>query len=295
MGTHADDAMASSYASALVKSLSALGWREGMNCTLDFRWASNNPVLFERHAAELLAFRPDVLVAQGSPAVLALRRYTTQIPIVFTIVTDPLGQGFVKSLAQPGGNVTGFTDYDPSMAGKWMELLSEVRPRVRRAAVAFNPPTAPFADMMFRAVEEAAPAFSVTARKAPWTNEREISATMRDLGREGRSGAVVLSDLFNLSHRDDIIYAAALHKVPVVYFNRSFALAGGLMSYGANYVEQFRRAAGYIDRLLKGASAAELPVQQPDKFDLVVNLKTAEVQGFELRRTLVIGASEVIE
>src|SRR5579872_434176 len=174
MGDRAQGTMASAYAKALINGLAALGWHEGANLTLDWRWTGGDAALFERFAGELVALNPDALLAEGSPSVLALRRATARVPIVFTIVTAPLVQGFVKSLARPGGNVTGFTDYDPSMAGKWMAFLGDVRPPVANAAVAFNPATAPFADDMFAAVEQAAPSHSMRAHKTPWTNEDEI-------------------------------------------------------------------------------------------------------------------------
>ena len=295
MGNRAQGAMSSAYAAGLTSGLAALGWREGSNLILDWRWAGGDPALFEQYADELVALHPDALLAEGSPSVLALRRATRSVPIVFTIVTDPLAQGFVESLAQPGGNVTGFTDYDPSMAGKWMAFLSDVRPSVTHAGVAFNPATAPFANDMFVAVDQAAPAYSVVARKTPWTNDREIRDTMAELARERHGGVVILSDLFNIVHRGTIIAAAAEHRVPAIYFNRSFVLGGGLMSYGVDYVDQFRRAAGYFDRLFKGARAADLPVQQPDKFELVVNLGTAKALGITLSTTLVAAADDVIE
>jgi putative ABC transport system substrate-binding protein len=217
------------------------------------------------------------------------------VPIVFTIITDPVGQGMVASLAKPGGTITGFTDFDPSMAGKWMELLTEIRPSVSRVAVLFNPDTAPFAGTMVRAIEAAAPSFGVAARATPCQDDSGIVAMMDQLALEGGGGIVVLPDLFNLVHRATIIAAADRHRLSTVYFNRTFTTAGGLMSYGVDYADKFRRAASYLDRLLKGASAADLPVQQPDKFDLTINLKTARKRGVEIASNLLAIADNVIE
>lgn len=290
MGYSENDPGAADYVTALVQGLGARGWKPGDTIEMVWRWAEGQPALFERHAAELVALKPDVLVAQGTPSVKALKAVAGAIPIVFTIVTDPVGQGMVESLAKPGGTVTGFTDFDPAMAGKWMELLSQVKPKVSRVAVLYNPETAPFAGQMLQAIPLAAPSFGITAVAAPCGDDAAIDAALG-----ANDGAVALPDLFNLVHRRSIVEAAARHRVPVIYFNRTFTAAGGLMSYGVNYAEQFKRAADYIDRLLKGARAADLPVQQPAEFDLSVNLKTARALGIELPHTMISVAHEVIE
>ena len=290
MGYGESDPGASDYITALTQGLNARGWRLGGTLEIVWRWADGTPALFERHAAELVALKPDALVAQGTPSVQALKAVAGAIPIVFTIVTDPVGQGMVQSLAHPGGTVTGFTDFDPAMAGKWMELLSEVKPKVSRVAVLFNPETAPFAAPMIQAIEKAAPSFGMTSGATPCHDEGSIEAALG-----ANDGAVALPDLFNLVHRRAIVAAAARRRVPVIYFNRTFTAASGLMSYGVDYAEQFRRAADYVDRLRKGARAADLPVQQPAEFDLSVNLRTARVLGFELPQTMVSVADEVIE
>jgi putative ABC transport system substrate-binding protein len=290
MGYSEGDPGAADYITALTQGLNERGWKLGVNVDVVWRWAEGIPALFERHAAELVALKPDALLAQGTPSVKALRPKAGEIPIVFTIVTDPVGQGMVDSLAHPGGTVTGFTDFDPAMAGKWMGLLSQVTPKVSRVAVLFNPETAPFADLMVRAIQQAAPAFGITPVATPCRDEAAIEAAMGAAG-----GAVALPDLFNLVHRRAIVAAAARHRIPVIYFNRTFTAAGGLVSYGVDYADQFKRAAGYLDRLLKGASAADLPVQQPAEFDLSVNLKTAKALGIELPQTMISVADEVIE
>jgi putative ABC transport system substrate-binding protein len=290
MGYRENDPGVADSIAALTQGLGAHGWKLGGNIEVVWRWADGVPALFERYAAELVERKPDALLAQGTPSVKALKAVAGGTPIVFTIVTDPVGQGMVESLAHPGGTVTGFTDFDPAMASKWMELLSEVTPKVSRVAVLFNPETAPFAAPMIQAIEQAAPSFGITPKAAPCRDEAAIEAAL------GVSdGAVALPDLFNLVHRRAIVAAAARRHMPVIYFNRTFTAAGGLMSYGVNYADQFRRAADYLDRLLKGARAADLPVQQPAEFDLSVNLKTAKALGIELPQTMVSVADEVIE
>ena len=296
MGYRENDAGAADHVGALVQGLSELGWKAGANLHMDWRWAGGDPALFESHAAELMTLKPDALVAQGTPSVNALRARAGAVPIVFTIVTDPVGQGLVASLAKPGGTLTGFTDFDPSMAGKWMELLTEIRPSVSRAAVLFNPETAPFAATMMRAIETAAPSVGVAVRATPCRDDAGIEAIMTDLARDGGGGGVVvLPDLFNLVHSATIIASADRRRVSTVYFNRSFNVSGGLMSYGVDYADQFRRAASYVARLLKGARAADLPVQQPDKFDLTINLRTARKRVVEFTPNLIAIADDVIE
>jgi len=295
MANRAGDSVAKAYVAALTKGLHALDWREGGNLRIDWRWSGGDPALFDRDAAELVALGPDVLLAQGSPSVVALRRKTSTIPIVFTMVSDPIGQNFVESLAHPGGNVTGFSDFNPLMAGKWLEILTQMTPPVARVAVLYNPATAPYAGEMMRAIEDAAPSFAVAVRAAPCRDDAEIEAMMAELAHEGRGGLLVLTDLFNIVHRDVILRAAALHRLPAIYFARSFALAGGLISYGIDYPELFLHAAVYLDRVLNGTSPRDLPVQQPNKFELVINFKTAKASDITIATALLATADEVIE
>lgn len=295
MANPAGDVVARSYVDALLKGLRLQGWNEGGNLRIDWRWTGGDAALFERYAAELVALAPDVLLAQASPSVVALQRHTQKIPLVFTMVSDPIGQGFVESLARPGGNVTGFSDFNPAMAGKWLEILTQMTPPVTRVAVLHNPATAPYAGVMMRAIEQAAPSFAVTAHAAPCRDDSEIRTMMAALAREGHGGVLVLTDIFNIIHRDVILAAAAEHRLPTIYFTRAFTAAGGLMSYGIDYAELFSRSAGYIDRIFRGGRPGDLPVQQPTKFELVINLKTARARDIAISETLLIAADEVIE
>ena len=296
MANAAGDPVGQSYIAALTRGLGALDWQEGRNLHVDWRWTGGgDPVLFDSYAAELVALRPDVILAQASPSVVALRRNTSTIPIVFTMVTDPVGQGFVENLAHPGGNVTGFSDFNSLMAGKWLEMLTKVAPPVARVAVLYNPTTAPFAGLMLRDVENAARSLSITAQAAPCHDDAEIEAVIAELASGERGGLLVLTDIFAVIHRDTILSAAAHHRLPTVYFTRSFSDAGGLMSYGIDYADLFLRSAAYIDRILNGASPRDLPVQQPTKFELVINLKTAKARDIDLSTTLLATADEVIE
>lgn len=295
MGNLANDPMGQTYVASLMKGLRALNWHEGGNLRVDWRWTGGDPALFDRYAAELVALGPDVLLAQSSPSVVALRRATNKIPIVFTMVTDPVGQGFVDNLAHPGGHVTGFSDFNALMAGKWLEMLTQVAPPVARVAVLYNPATAPYAGLMMQAIGDAAPSFAITAQAAPCHDAAGIESVAAELGRGERGGLLVLTDIFSIVHRDTILAAAARHRLPTVYFARSFTVAGGLMSYGIDYADLFLRSADYIDRILKGTSPRDLPVQQPTKFELVINLRTAKVRDINLSTTLLATADEVIE
>jgi putative tryptophan/tyrosine transport system substrate-binding protein len=295
LGNRADDPVGQSYAAALMQGLAQLGWHEGANLAVDWRWTDGDAARFDRDAADLVALAPDVLLAQSSPAVAALRRKTQTIPIVFAMVTDPVGQGFVESLARPGSNITGFSDFNALIAGKWLQMLTQVSPPVAQVAVLYNPATTPYAELMMLAVEDAAPAFAVSVRAAPCHDDADIEATVAALAGQQRGGLLVLTDIFAIVHRDAIVAAAAKHRLPAVYFMRAFTVAGGLMSYGIDYPDLFVRSADYVDRILKGTSPRDLPVQQPTKFELVINLKTAKARDITLSTTLLGTADEVIE
>lgn len=265
---------------AFVQGLGALNWKEGGNLRIDWRWAGTDPALFERYAAELVALNPEVLLVGGaSPLVEALRRQTSTIPVVFVNIFDPVGQGFVESLAHPGGNVTGFSNFDPPMAGKWLEMLTQNTPHVARVMVLYNPATAPYAGLVLSAIEQAARPLTVTVRTAPVNDDSEIEPMIAELARKEHGGLLVLPDIFNLKHRDAIVALAARYRLPAVYPYRFFAKAGGLMSYGIDIVDLYRRSANYVDRILKGAKPSDLPVQAPTKFELVINLKTAKARS----------------
>jgi putative ABC transport system substrate-binding protein len=295
IGRRADDPGGQALAAAFLQGLGALDWHEGGNLRIDWRWAGGDPALFERYAAELVALGPEVLLAAGGPPVEALRRQTNTIPIVFTLVNDPVGHGYVASLAHPGGTITGFSLYDAPMAGKWLEMLMRITPSVARVAVLYNPATMATASLMLRSIEDAARTFGVAALAAPCRDDAEIEAMMADLAREERGGLLVLDDPFAIAHRDAVVALAARRHVPAVYPLREFAAAGGLMSYGTDLTDLFRRSASYIDRVLKGEKAGDLPVQQPTKFELVINLKTAKALGVTIAPSLLATADDVIE
>jgi putative ABC transport system substrate-binding protein len=279
------------FRSALAK----LGWTEGTNLRIELRWGAADLALIARSAAELVAFGPEVLLADSTPCLEALRRQTSTIPIVFVTVADPIGQGFVASLAHPGGNITGFSAFDPPMAGKWLEMLTQITAPVRRVAVLFNPASTPYAGLMLHAIEETAPSFAVAVRSAPVNSDSEVEAMMAGLAQEERGGVLVLPSIFTVTHREAIIALAAHHHLPAVYSYPFFAADGGLMSYGVDLADLYRRAADYVDRILKGTKPSDLPVQTPIKFNLVINLKTAKALGVSIPQTLLVAADEVIE
>ncbi len=242
-------------------------------------------------AGELLALNPDILLAVGTPSVEELRKRTDKTPIVFAVVTDPVGQGFVQNLAHPGGNVTGFTDYDGPMAGKWLEMLAQITPPVRRAVVVYNPATAPFAALMLRTVEDAGRTLGIAVEQAPVNDDASIAA----LASRKDVGLLVLPDFFTLANRAHILAAVNAARLPSVYWSRSFVDDGGLMSYSTDSTEQLRRAASYIDRILRGTKAGDLPVQNPTKFELTINLKTARALGVTVPAGMLALADDVIE
>jgi putative ABC transport system substrate-binding protein len=291
----ANDPEGQARATALTKELATLGWYEGRNLRIDWRWADGDPALFERYGTELVALGPDVLVATGDTSVEAMRRQTRTIPIVFVLVGDPVGGGFVESLAHPAGTVTGFTTFDPPMAGKWLQMLTQIAPPVARVAVLYNPATAPYPGRIMRVIEEAAQSLAVMVQAAPVHDDAEIQAVMAGLARDERCGLLVLSDGFNTAHHEAIVTFAAEHRLPVVYPYRFFVTTGGLMSYGIDGNALYRRSADYIDRILKGAKTGDLPVQNPTKFELVLNLKTAKALGVTFPTTLLATADEVID
>ena len=288
------DPAGESRVAALRRGLEHLGWTQS-SLRIEVRWGSD-PALAERNTAELAPLGAEVLLWEGTTALEALRRQTKTVPIVFVGVVDPVGQGFVASLAHPGGNITGFSVFDAPIAGKWLEMLAQITPQVARVAVLFNPTTAPFAGRMLQVCEDAAHSLALMVRAAPVNNESEIETVMSAIGREERSGVLVLPSTFTVAHRDAIVASAALHRVPAIYGLSAFAATGGLISYGSfDITDILGRAADYVDRILKGATPSNLPVQQPTKFELVINVKTAKALGVTIPPTLLATADEVIE
>jgi putative ABC transport system substrate-binding protein len=295
MITDPGDPEAQADRKALTEEAARRGWQDGRNLQLDFRWAAGDAKRLPSLAAELVAAKPDLIVAQGTPGLAAASKATRDIPIIFTNVTDPVGQGFVESLARPGGNVTGFALFEISMGGKWLELLRMLAPATTRVAMLFNPRMAPYASLYFKSIEMAAPHFGVRVFSVPVEDEQSVERNVAELETQRDTGMIVLLDAFTHVHREFIIAQAARRKISTIFTARFFADSGGLVAYGADITEQFRQAAGYVDRILKGAKPADLPVQQPTKFELVINLKTARALGLDVPPTLLTRADEVIE
>jgi putative ABC transport system substrate-binding protein len=290
-----DPALAA-FLSALTRGLSELGWSEGHNVQMDVRFAGDNIDRMGMLAKELVELRADVIIAHTTPVTAAVQRETRTIPIVFVVVSDPIGSGFVTALPRPGGNITGFMSNEPTLGGKWLQLLTEIAPAAKRAAFMFNPDTAPYARSYYLpSFEAAARMLQVTPIVAPVHSEGEIETVISSLAREPRGGLVGMADNFMFVHRALIISLAARNRVPAVYYDAYFVREGGLLSYGADFVDIFRRAAPYVDRILRGATPANLPVQLPEKFDISLNGKTAKALGLTVPPSILIRADEVIE
>jgi putative ABC transport system substrate-binding protein len=289
------DLEAQARVAAFRKGLQTLGWAEGRNVRIDIRWAASDAALMQRFAKEFIALQPDLILSHNTPTTASLLQQTRTIPIVFVIVSDPVGSGFVASFSRPGGNVTGFTNIEPMMAGKWLELLKEVAPSVARVALLFNPATAPYAEYYLGPLKTAAVSLAVEAIAAPVRGAPELESVVAAQAREANSGLLVMPDSFMNVHTADIVSLAARHRLPAVYPFRLFAEGGGLLSYGNDLLDNFRRAATYADRILKGATPNELPVQAPVKFELVINLKTAKTLGLDVPPSLLAVADEVTE
>ena len=284
------------WTSALQHSLKQLGWIDGTNIRIDYRWSGTDPTRMEALAKELVGLQPDLIVGQSTPSVRALLRETGTISIVFVTVADPVGSGFVASMARPGGNATGFSNFEPAMGGKWLELLREIKPDMARVALMSNPQTTVAGGTFYnRAFETAAAMLSIEPIAMPVRSDTEIEAALTALARQPRSGLVVTSDTFAVDNRELIVSLTAKYQLPAVYPFRFFAAIGGLVSYGINLRDQFPRAASYVDRILRGGKPSDLPVQAPTKYELVINLKTAKALGLEVPPTLLARADEVIE
>jgi putative ABC transport system substrate-binding protein len=279
---------------AFVQGLAQLGWTVGHNVRIDTRWGAGNADDIRRYAVELAALAPDVILATSGPAVASLLQTTRTIPIVFAQVIDPVGGDLIDSLARPGRNATGFTSFEYGMGAKWLELLKQIAPGVRRVAVMRDASTAAGGGQ-FGAIQAAAPSFGVELNPVNVRDPAEIERAVVAFVGAPNGGLIVTGSALANVHRDLIVILAARHKLPAVYSNRVYVAAGGLVSYGPDFVDQYRRAAGYVDRILKGEKPADLPVQAPVKYELVINLKTAKALGFDIPATVLARADEVIE
>jgi putative tryptophan/tyrosine transport system substrate-binding protein len=294
-GLAATDPEAEARVTALQQGLKERGWTEGHNLSIDSRWGTGDSDQLRTFAREVIDLKPDLIVGMTTPAVTALVQETTAIPILFVNIVDPLGRGFISNMARPGGNVTGFLNFEFSMGGKWLETLKQIAPAVRRVALLFNPHSAPYAGSFMRVAEAAAPSFGVEPIAAGVHDASELERTVTDFAAKQAVGLIILPDAFTTNHRDLIIALAARFRLPSVYPLRVFAMSGGLISDGGDPTDIFRRAASYVDRILKGANPGDLPVQAPAKFELVINLKTANSLGLNVPPMLLARADEVIE
>jgi len=294
MGVDAADAAAQARVAAFRAALAELGWTEGRNLRIDVRWTAGDIQRMRAEAAALVGEAPDAVLASGTPAISALRDATTTIPIVFVTYGDPVARGWVASLAQPGGNITGLANFESSIGSKWLELLREIAPHIARVAALSNPRTEP-PTLFMKTIKTTAAALGIEALAADVHDDGGISQAIGNIGRNGDGGLIVLPDVFNTTHRATIIAAAARHRVPAIYSLRFFALAGGLISYGIDNLDVYRRAASYVDHILNGAAPANLPVQLPSKFECVINLTTAKALGLAITPKLHVIANEMIE
>jgi putative tryptophan/tyrosine transport system substrate-binding protein len=294
MNVAADDPEAPARVGAFSQGLAELGWTIGRNVRIDYRWYAGNADAARKYAAELVVLVPDVMLASGTLGVTAIQQVAPPVPIVFTLVADPVGAGFVNSLARPGGNATGFMLFEYSLSAKWLELLKEIAPRMTRAAV-LRDQTNPAGTAQFGAIQALAPSLGVQVSPINVRNANEIESGIATFARTPNGGLITTGSAAATVHRHLITKLAAQYKLPAIYSNRLSVAEGALISYGPDRVDQYRRAAGYIDRILKGEKPADLPVQVPTKYELVINLKTAKALGLDVPATLLARADEVIE
>jgi putative ABC transport system substrate-binding protein len=295
MGYAEGDREGQAFVTAFREGLQKLGWIEGRNVQIEARWGAGSAEPTLQFAKELVALKPDLILSHSTVTTAAVMKQTRTIPVIFANVTDPIGSGFVANFPKPGGNATGFVNMEDSMSGKWLELLKEVAPRTARVALLFNPATAPYFDYYLNALKVAAPSFAVVAVAAPVNDRSELETVIAAQAQEAGAGMIVMTDNFTTTNRVEITTLAARHRLPTVYPYRFFVDHGGLLSYGSDIPDNFRRAASYADRIFKGARPDELPVQAPVKFELVINLKTARALGIEISGQLQQRANEVIE
>ena len=289
------DSEARARVAAFRQGLRELGWREGQNISIEFRWTADNVDLMQRYAAELVGLAPDLIVALSPPALAALQRETRSIPIIFVQVGDPVGGGFVASLSKPGGNTTGFASFENTISAKWLELIKEVAPQVTRVGIIRNPAKSSASEFLKDAMEAAAPSLGLQLTAVAAPDMAEIEHAFDALSRASVGGLIVMPDPITLVHRERIVALATERRLPAVYPYRYFATVGGLVSYGPASADSWRRAAIYVDRILKGAKPADLPIQNPTKFETVLNLKTAKALGIEPPLSLLMRIDEVIE
>jgi len=294
LGANADDVEFQTWVGSFLQGLQQAGWSIGQNVQIDTHWATSDAAGIRKHAAELVALAPDVILAHGTSTVAPLLQLTRTVPIVAPVFGDPVGAGFVDSLARPGGNVTGFMSTEYSMAAKWLELLKETAPSVTRVAI-LRDASQGSGTSQFAAIATVAPALNVNVNPINMGDADQITQSIESFARAPNGGLIVTAGAASTRHRDLIVKLAARYKLPTVYYERVFVTAGGLISYGPDYVEQYRRAAGYVDRILKGEKPADLPVQAPTKYELVINLKTAKALGFAVPASVLSRADEVIE
>jgi putative ABC transport system substrate-binding protein len=280
---------------AFLRGLTEFGWRDGQNVRIEVRWGAGDNELIKKFAGELVALHPSVILANGTPAALALKKVTSSVPVVCAQVQDPVGVGLVKSLSHPGGNITGFTFVNPELIGKWIGLLQQVAPEVTRAALMFNPSTTPFFYNFLREIETTRQRAGIELTAMPVGSAGEIEAAIAALNKQPGGSLIVPPDPFNIVRIKEIAQFATQARLPAISVYRPFAVEGGLMAYGPDAADIFRRSAGYVDRILKGSNPAELPVQQPDKFEFIVNLKAARSLGLAFPTTLFATVDEVIE
>ena len=295
LSTREDDADGQARLALLRRGFSELGWVEGRNIHFDYRWTGGDVAHAKADAAALVRQKPDVIVANSTMCLAAIKKETAIIPIVFLVVGDPVGQGFVSSLSHPGGNITGFTAFEFAISGKWLELMKEVAPEVRRVAFIFNPEAGPYAEKFMQSIATAAPSSGVNIIASPIHDPADIDRVITAVSGEPKGGLIVSPDAFTIANRGLIISLAARYRLPAVYAYKFWAVDGGLLSYGHDIYEPWRVAPSYVDRILKGATPADLPIQQPTKFELIINLKTAKALGLTIPPQLLDRADELID
>jgi putative ABC transport system substrate-binding protein len=290
-----DDWAARLRLAAFRTALASRGWEEGGNLALQVRWAEGDAQRTMQYAKELVSQAPDLIVTNSTPVTAAVLRETKSIPVVFVVVSDPVGSGFAQSLAHPGGNATGLINIESSLSEKWVEVLTQIAPRLKRVAVMYNPKTAPYADYYLPRLNAAAARLNIRSFISTVTSPRDIEEAVLEVSRDRASGLVAMTDSFNFLNRNTTIAACARRRVPAVYYEGQMVVDGGLISYGVDVTELFRRAGGYVDRILKGGKPADLPVEQPSKFELFVNAKTAKALKLAIPQELLVRADKVIE